>query len=105
VATHKVPPFSSHAQFLAANNMDAREIANESFAVAHGCSLHMAIIQQPVRKWERPWCHHNEKAPGPFSTITNMSTGTSFGASDPVGCPLESRTSFPRFIAARSYYL
>jgi hypothetical protein len=45
------------------------------------------------------------EGPGPFSTITNISTGTSFGASDPVGRPLESRTSFPRFIAARSYYL
>jgi hypothetical protein len=57
VATDKVSPLPSHAQFPAANNSDTCEIANESFAVAHGSSLHMAIIQQPVRKWERPWCH------------------------------------------------
>jgi hypothetical protein len=57
VATDKVPPLSSHAQFPTVNDLDVREITNESFAVAHGCSLHMAIIQQPVRKWERPWRH------------------------------------------------
>ncbi|HEV3206946.1 MAG TPA: hypothetical protein VGZ28_08325 [Terriglobales bacterium] len=57
MATDKVSPLSSPAQFPAANNLDTREIAHESFAVAHGCSLHMAIIQQPVRKWERPWRH------------------------------------------------
>jgi hypothetical protein len=57
VATDKVSSFSSYAQFPAANNLDAREIADESFALSHGCSLHMAIVQQPVRKWERPWRH------------------------------------------------
>jgi hypothetical protein len=57
VANVKVSPLSSHAQFPAANNLDIREIAQESFALAHGCSLYMAIIQQPVRKWERPWRH------------------------------------------------
>jgi hypothetical protein len=57
VATDKVSPLSSHAQFPVANNLDTREIAHESFAVAHGWSLHMAIIQQPIRKWERPWRH------------------------------------------------
>jgi hypothetical protein len=57
MATNKVSPLSSHAQFPAAIKLDTREIAHESFAVARGCSLHMAIIQQPVRKWERPWRH------------------------------------------------
>jgi hypothetical protein len=57
VATDKVSPLSSRAQLPAANHLDTREIARESFALAHGCSLHMAIIQQPVRKWERPWRH------------------------------------------------
>ena len=57
MATDKVPPLSSHAQFPAVNNLDTREIAQESFALASGCSLHMAIIQQPVRKWEKPWRH------------------------------------------------
>ena len=47
----------SPAQPIAANNLDTREIAHESFALTHGCSLHMAIIQQPVRKWEKPWRH------------------------------------------------
>ncbi len=57
MATAKVSPTASHAQFPIANNLDTREIAQESFALAHGCSLHMAIIQQPVRKWEKPWRH------------------------------------------------
>lgn len=57
MATDKVSPLSSHAQFPGANNLDTPEIAHESFAVAHGWSLHMAIIQQPIRKWERPWRH------------------------------------------------
>jgi hypothetical protein len=57
MATDKVSPLSSHAQFPAANDLDSREIAHESFALANVCSLHMAIIQQPVRKWERPWRH------------------------------------------------
>jgi hypothetical protein len=57
VATDKVSPLSSHAQFPAANNLATREIAHESFAGAHGCFLHMVIIRQPLRKWERPWRH------------------------------------------------
>jgi len=57
MATDKLSPLSPHAQFPAVNNLDTREIAHESFALAHGCSLHMAIIQQPVRKWEKPWRH------------------------------------------------
>jgi hypothetical protein len=57
VATDKVSPLSSHAQFPVTNNLDTCEITNESFAVAHRCSLHLALIQQPVRKWERPWRH------------------------------------------------
>jgi len=57
MATAKVSPLSSPAQFPVINNLDTREVAQESFALAHGCSLHMAIIQQPVRKWERPWRH------------------------------------------------
>lgn len=57
MATAKVSPLSSHAQLPVANNLDTREIAQESYALAHGCSLHMAIIQQPVRRWERPWRH------------------------------------------------
>ena len=57
MAIDKVSPLSSHAQFPVTNNLDTREIAQESFALTHGCSLHMAIIQQPVRKWEKPWRH------------------------------------------------
>jgi hypothetical protein len=44
-------------QLPVTNSLDTREIAQDSFALAHGCSLHMAIIQQPVRKWEKPWRH------------------------------------------------
>ena len=57
MAIDKVSPLSSHAQFPVTNNLDTREVAQESFAPAHGCSLHLAIIQQPVRRWERPWRH------------------------------------------------
>ena len=57
MATDKVSPLSSHAQFPVANNLDTREIAQESFALVHGCSLHMAIIQQSVRRWEKPYRH------------------------------------------------
>ena len=53
MATDKVSPLSSRAQFPGANNLDTSEIAYQSFA--DGLSLHVAIIQQPVRKWERPW--------------------------------------------------
>jgi hypothetical protein len=57
MATAKVASLSPHTQFPVAHNPDTREIAQESLALAHGCSLHLAIIQQPVRKWERPWRH------------------------------------------------
>ncbi|MGH9545327.1 MAG: hypothetical protein ACRD23_08935 [Terriglobales bacterium] len=57
MATAKISPLSSHTQFPIANNLDTREIAQESFAMARGCSLHLAIIQQPVRRWEKPWRH------------------------------------------------
>ena len=57
MANAKVSPLSSHAQFPVASNLDTREIGQESLALVHGCSLHMAIIQQPIRKWERPWRH------------------------------------------------
>jgi hypothetical protein len=57
MAVATVAPLSSHAQFPTASNLDSREIAQASFALAKGCSLHIAIIQQPVRKWERPWRH------------------------------------------------
>jgi hypothetical protein len=57
MAVITVAPRSSHAQFSAANHLDTREIAQESIALAHGYFLHMAIIQQPIRKWDRPWLH------------------------------------------------
>ncbi len=56
MATAKVSPLSSPAQFPAAHNLDTRDIAQE-FALAHGCALHLAIIQQSVRRWEKPWRH------------------------------------------------
>ena len=43
------------------------------------------------------------KAPVACSTITNISTGISFGESRLVGWPLGSRNSLPRFIGARFY--
>jgi hypothetical protein len=55
MAIDKVSSLSSQTQFPGANDLDIREIAHESFAVSNRRSLHMAIIQQPVRKWERPW--------------------------------------------------
>jgi hypothetical protein len=57
VAVATVTPAVSPAQLAAANNLDTSEIAQESFALARWCSLYMAIIQQPVRKWEKPWRH------------------------------------------------
>ena len=57
VAVATVTPAVSPAQLAAANNLDTREITQKSFALVYGCSLHMAIIQQPIRKWERPWLH------------------------------------------------
>ena len=41
------------------------------------------------------------KAPVAFSTMTNMSTGISFGASCLIELPRGSRPSLPRFIQAR----
>jgi hypothetical protein len=49
--THPFP-----AQLHIAPHLDTREL-QESFSLAHGCSLHMAVIQQPIRKWEKPWQH------------------------------------------------
>jgi hypothetical protein len=46
VATAKVPPLSSHTQFQSIDNV--RQQAR---------SLYIALIQQPVRKWEKPWRH------------------------------------------------
>jgi len=57
VAVATVTPAVSPAQLTAANNLDGREIAHEPFALGNGCSLHIAVIQQPVRKWEKPWRH------------------------------------------------
>jgi hypothetical protein len=57
MATDKVSPLSSHTQFPAADNLDTREIAQESFCPGSRCSLHMAIIQQSVRRWEKPYRH------------------------------------------------
>jgi hypothetical protein len=47
MATAKVPPLSSHAQFQSIDTV-----------CQQGCSLYIALIQQPVRKWEKPWRHH-----------------------------------------------
>ncbi len=57
MATHKVSPLSSPAQFPVANNLDARRIAQESFAPTPGRSLYLALIQQSVRRWQKPWLH------------------------------------------------
>ena len=57
MAIDKVSPLSSHAQIPAANNLDVREIAQESFAPTPGCSLYVALIHQSVRRWEKPWQH------------------------------------------------
>jgi hypothetical protein len=57
MATAKVSPLSSQAQFSLPTNLDTREPAQESFALAHGCCPHVAIIQKPVRKCEKPWRH------------------------------------------------
>ena len=46
MATAKVSPLSSHTQFPIEGDPDNNVIA-----------LHMAIIQQPVRKWQKPWRH------------------------------------------------
>jgi hypothetical protein len=57
VATHKVSPLPSPPQFSAANNLDTCEIARQSFAPTPECSLYLALIQQSVRRWEKPWRH------------------------------------------------
>ncbi len=57
MATHKVSPLSSPAQFPVANNLDARRIAQESFAPTPGRSLYLALIQQsvPGRRPDQGW--------------------------------------------------
>jgi hypothetical protein len=55
VANAKVTPLPSCAQFPVANNLDAREIAQESFVPTPGYSLYLAVVQQSVRRWEKPW--------------------------------------------------
>lgn len=45
MATAKLSPLFSHVQFPSTN--DARQ----------DCSLYVALIQQSVRKWEKPWQH------------------------------------------------
>jgi hypothetical protein len=57
MAVTTVAPRCCPAQFSATNHLDTREIADECFARVPGSPLHMAIIQQPIRKWERPWLH------------------------------------------------
>jgi hypothetical protein len=49
MANDTVSPLSPHTQFAAANNLENRE--------ARQHSLHLAIIQQSVRRWQRPWRH------------------------------------------------
>jgi hypothetical protein len=56
VATAKVSPISSSAQFLDANP-GTRVIAERSVDPVHRFSMHVAVIQLPVRKWEKPWRH------------------------------------------------
>ena len=46
MATAKVSPLFSHVQFPSIDGVGER-----------GCSLYIALIQQPVRKWEKPWRH------------------------------------------------
>jgi hypothetical protein len=57
MATAKVAPLSSQVQFSLPTNLETSELVQESFALAHGCCPHVAIIQKPVRKWEKPWRH------------------------------------------------
>jgi hypothetical protein len=56
VATAKVSLLSSGAQFMDANLGD-HEIAERSADLIPGRSMHLALIQLPVRKWEKPWRH------------------------------------------------
>lgn len=46
MATAKVPSLFSHVQFPSIDD-----------AGRQCCSLYIALIQQPVRKWEKPWRH------------------------------------------------
>ena len=57
MASFKVPSHPSHAQFSAANKLDTRDIALDWLTFDRRCSLYLAVIQQPVRKWEKPWRH------------------------------------------------
>jgi hypothetical protein len=56
VATAKVSPISSRAQFHDTNPA-TRVIAERSVDLVQGFSMHVAVIQLPVRKWEKPWRH------------------------------------------------
>jgi hypothetical protein len=40
-----------------AQPLDPAQIIHEVNAVALECSLYLSVIQQPVRKWEKPWLH------------------------------------------------
>ena len=53
MATSKVSSLSSYAQLPDANP-DTRAIAR---SVGPRFSMHVAVIQLPVRKWEKPWRH------------------------------------------------
>jgi hypothetical protein len=57
VASSNLPSPSSRAQFAAANKLDTRDIAHDWLTFNRRCSLYLAVIQQPVRKWEKPWRH------------------------------------------------
>lgn len=46
MATPHASTITSPHQFPPANDPDRQ-----------GCSPHIAVIQQPVRRWERPWRH------------------------------------------------
>ena len=48
---------SSRTQFAAANKLDTRDIALDWLTFDRRCSLYLAVIQQPVRAWEKPWRH------------------------------------------------
>jgi hypothetical protein len=57
MASAKVSPLASRPQFAAANKLDTRDIAIDWLTFNRRCSLYLAVIQQPVRKWEKPWRH------------------------------------------------
>ena len=56
MATAKVSPISSLAQLLDPNP-DTDVIAERSVDLVRWFSMHVAVIQLPVRKWEKPWRH------------------------------------------------